>query len=283
MKRLGFAAVLTTIVFGCAPKQVERPSVPAGGIYSHDVIAADLTVEPNHESLRLSWRKTGQGPISGYNIYISERPLAALFPGNQVNSSVKSYNDAPFPGDTIPEDGVEHFETTKLRNGVRYFVTVRVVYPDRSLSRPSNEVAAVCGGRGTIELAVRHFGTPDGYSFEKNDYVRCDAVNNDLYFFSKDGRDYLASPKRLDGLINDTRFLVLPYHGAYNEVVAQLKEAALSIVDDQVVIKAGDWVLLKCGRGTHALVEVRELKGAGRARRVGLSFAYSSLPEEMLF
>lgn len=283
MRRLGFAVILTAIVSGCAPKHVELPSVSAAGTYSHDVLAVDLTVVPNHESLRLSWRKTGQGPISGYNIYISERPLATLFPGNRVEPSVGTYNATPFPGDTIPEDGIEHFEATKLRNGVRYFVTVRVAYPDQSISRPSNEVATACGGRGVIELAVRHFGVPDGYSFDQNDYVRCDAVDNDLYFFSKDGHDYLASPKRLDGLINDTRFLVLPYHGAYNEVVPLLDKAPTNIVDDQVEVTNGAWVLLKCGRGTHALLQVKDLKGVGRTRRVEMYFAYSSLAGEMLF
>ena len=134
-----------------------------------------------------------------------------------------------------------------------------------------------------MELAVRYFGKPDGYSFEKNEYVECVAAENDLCFFSKNGDDYLASPRRLDGFINDTRFLVLPIHGDYAEVGAWVRDSKPVASDDKVKVAVGDWALLSCGRGTHALVQVRELKGLDRERRVVLFFAYSSLVGEMSF
>jgi len=275
MKRTLVALTLIVAGVSCGPKP-ERGYV--GGAYP-----TDLTIEVNDKQMALSWRKVGEGSIAGYNIYVSERPLAALYPGGSIDSSVETYNTTPFPGDTIPEDGVEHFDATGLENGVRYYVTVRVVYPDRSVSRPSNEVMAACGPRGEIVLSVRYSGEFDGYSFEQNEYVPADDVDNDLYFWSKDDIDYLVSPRRLSDFINDTRFLVLPYSGIYKEVAARLAESKLTATDDRVEISLGDWVLVSCGRGTHALLRVTELTGSGQNRQVTLFFVYSALVGEMFF
>jgi len=231
----------------------------------------------------VSWSKIGQGAISGYNIYISECPLSALYPDAYIDSSIAPYNSTPFPGDTNPEDSVEYFEATHLENGVKYFVTVRVVFPDGLVSRPSSEVTVVCGPRGEIELPIRYQSSPDGYSFEKNAYTDANSTDNDLYFYSKDGHDYLASPRRLDGFINDTRFLVLPFRGSFDEVVAHLAEYAPGVTEDQVPVVAGDWVLAHCGRGTSALLEVKTIEESGQKRRVALFFAYSTVVGEIVF
>jgi hypothetical protein len=141
----------------------------------------------------------------------------------------------------------------------------------------------VCGPRGEIELAIRFNGEHDGFSFEENQYVNADGISNDLYFFSKDGFDYLASPKRLDGFINDTRFQVLPYSGSYADVAGKAMMDAPSAVDDQVVIAVDNWVLLKCASGKYALVKVLGFSGAGTDRSVKLSYAYSTLVGEIFF
>ncbi|MCX6833610.1 MAG: fibronectin type III domain-containing protein, partial [candidate division Zixibacteria bacterium] len=215
MKRT-FPAILTVLVLaGCGPVTVRQSSeTPLPTETRKQVSIADLRVSVNDKSMIVSWKRIGQGAISGYNIYISERPLFALYPDAHVDSSIAPYNATPFPGDTNPEDSVENFEATHLENGVKYFVTVRVVFPDGLVSRPSSEVTVVCGPRGEIELPIRYQSSPDGYSFEKNAYTDANSTDNDLYFYSKDGRDYLASPRRLDGFINDTRFLVLPFRGS---------------------------------------------------------------------
>ena len=240
---------LILLAAGCGPQQPGQETV-------RTVYPAGLSVEVNDASMTLSWKKMGKGPISGYNIYISREPLVAKYPDTTIASTVETYNVTPFPGDTNPEDEIEYFDATKLDNGVKYFVSVRVVYPDRSVSKPSNEVIAVCGPRGEIELAIRFNGEHDGFSFEENQYVNADGISNDLYFFSKDGVDYLASPKRLDGFIN---------------------------VDDQVFVGVGNWVLLKCASGSYALVKVLGFSGAGADRLVRLSYAYSTLVGEIFF
>jgi len=273
MKKLIILSVVMIILAGCGPK----PEVE----YAGTVYPVDLKVEVNHERMDLSWRTVGDGAISGYHIYISPEPLAAGYPGPEIDASVPTYNVTPFPGDTDPDDGIENFEATQLENGVRYFVTVRIVYPDQTVSRPSNEVVAVCGAKGDIELTVRYQSEQDGYSFELNKYVRADAIENDLYFFSKDGVDYLASPKRLDGFIRDTRFVVLPYRGSLKEVLSRVGDAELSGDTDQVEVSIGDWILLFCEGHSHAYVNVKGLEGTAKDRRVKLFFAYSALAEEL--
>ena len=125
------------------------------------------------------------------------------YPGATLPSSVKPFNPTPFPGDTNPDDGVEHFTAEGLQNGVTYYVTIRTVYPDGTLSPPSREVGVVCNPRGEVEISIRYESEHDGYSFAGDRYVRADTDENDLYFFSKDGIDYIASPDRLDGFLKN--------------------------------------------------------------------------------
>jgi len=273
-----------TVLAGCGPATVRQSSETALPTEARKAVSiADLGVSVNDKSMIVFWKKIGRGAISGYHIYISEHPLSALYPDAHIDSAIAPYNLAPFPGDTNPEDSVEYFEATHLENGVKYYVTVRVVYPDGSVSGPSGEVLAVCGPRGEIELPIRYQSSPDGYSFQKNGYTEANSVDNDLYFYSKDGHDYLASPRRLDGFINDTQFLVLPYKGTFDEVAARLAEFAPGPTEDQVQIDEGDWVLARCGRGTSALLEVKAIRESGRERRVVLFFAYSTVAEEIVF
>lgn len=284
MKRTVPAILALLVLAGCGPATVRQSSetpLPTETRKQASITSPGVSV--NDKSMIVSWRKNGPGAISGYNIYISKRPLRALYPDAYIDSSIAPYNSTPFPGDTNPEDSVEHFEATHLENGVKYFVTVRVAFPDGSVSRPSSEVTAVCGPRGEIELPIRYKSSPDGYSFERNAYTGANSTDNDLYFYSKDGYDYLASPRRLGGFINDTRFVVFPFRGSFDEVVARLADHAPDATEDQVQVAAGDWVLARCERGTNALLEVKAIKGSGQECRVTLFFAYSTVVGEIIF
>lgn len=275
MKRLSVLLLVLSVLISCGPKpamEVARTSYPA-----------DLTVTVNDEKMTVSWIRQGDGSISGYNIYISTEPLVEKYAGDQIDPSIAPFNSTPFPGDTNPEDGVEQFEASGLDNGVKYYVSVRVVYPDQTVSKPTAEVISVCGPRGRIELAGRYFGEPGGFSFAENSYVDPDAIINDLYYFHKDDIDYLNSPKRLDAFINDTRLMVLPYKGSIEEVTARVVAEGLTPTADNVTVKVGDWVLLKCNNDTYALVNVLAFEGIEKSRRVILSYAYTPLLGEIFF
>ena len=221
--------------------------------------------------------------ISGYNIYISEEPLAAKYPGPSLPETVKPFNSTFYPGDKNPDDGIEHFTAEGLKDGVKYYVTVRVVMADRSLSEPSNEVVAVCGASSEFDLAFRYREKNDGYSFAGDKHVRADASDNDIYFYAKDGVDYLASPSRLDGFLKNNRLTVLPYKGNIRFIKEKMKSYGGEPSEDRVAVAKGNWVLVKTDQNTHALLQVLDFKGEGEDRQVRLSLAYCPLPGEMFF
>ncbi|MCP4686134.1 MAG: fibronectin type III domain-containing protein [bacterium] len=277
MNKTVIAAALALMVVGCTPKQ--RPVE-----YARTVFAVEASVEVNDKTMTVAWKKSGEGMIGGYNVYISEERLAAKHPASVAKPSFRPFNEEPFPGDTNPDDGVEYFVADGLDNGVRYYVSVRAIYPDGSVSKPSNEVEVVCGPRGEIELAVRYEGEPSGFSFERNAPVKADATDSDIYFFSKRFADILGSPERLNGFLRQTRFLVLPFGGSFDEVRKQLAQNPLRATKKSVPVKQGEWVLIQTPEQKSALVQVVGFSGEqGSDRRVTLAYAFSALVGEAVF
>ena len=268
--------LLFTFLVGCAPKKrlEEMPT----GCYPYNA-----SVGVNDRQMTITWRNNCSRLMSGYFIYINEKPLADLYPGTQLPVSVKPFNQTPFPGDTNPEDEIEHFVAEGLENGVKYYVSVRVVNPDRTLSKPSNEVVAVCGPRGEIELSMRYKSDRDGFSFEKNAYVRADDIDNDLYFFFKDGTDYLASPNRLDGFLKANKLRMLPFIGEFDQVRVRFSTLESQPDKDRVAVERGDWVHILSPDGKSALVKMLSISGEGERRSLRLFYAFSPLANEVIF
>ena len=252
--------ILMTLIasLGCGPPQ-------PGAEHRATCRPEALTVEAGDGAMTITWKVECPRLISGYNIYISEQALS------EDNS--RPFNATVYPGDTEPDDGVVRYDAQGLDNGVRYYVSVRVVFPDQSLSAPSEEVAAVCGPRGEIELATRYSTEQDGYSFAQSRYVRADDLNNDLYFYSKGGTDYLASPIR-HGFLRNNRFMRLSVNGDLETVKHQLASIDSEPRDDRVAVREGDWVWIVTTEGHHALVQVRKLTSKEGKGTVVLSFAY---------
>ncbi|MFQ5500396.1 MAG: fibronectin type III domain-containing protein [Candidatus Zixiibacteriota bacterium] len=270
MKRTLCTLLAVTIMLAC--------KAPQPGSETVGRTPYDLKVDVNDQSMSVSWHVRGEGLFSGYNIYISEEPLAKVYPSNDLPQSVRPNNTTPFAGDTNPDDDLEHYDALGLENGIKYFVTVRAIGTDRTLSKPSNEVAAVCGPRGEITLATRYNATNDGYSFEKNQYVRADDLDNDLYFYSREGVDYLASPSRLDGFLRANRLLNLGDVGTLIDAAAMVEDKNIAVIEDRLSIKQGDWLYIVTPETRHALVHVLSFSGADQQRTVQLYFAYSTLP-----
>lgn len=264
------------LLIGCAPQKVVREAATVCYPY-------DLKVEADNRQMTVIWKSNCNRLMSGYYIYISEEPLTDRYSGSELPASVRPFNHIPFPGDTNPEDEIEHFVAEGLDNGVKYFVSVRVVNPDRTLSKPSNEIVTVCGPRGEIELSIRFKSDRDGFSFEKNTYVRADDIDNDMYFYSKDGLDYLASPNRLGGFLKANRFSVLPFKGGFGQVKTELLSLDDKPTRDRVAVSKGDWVHILTSDNKHALVKVLNISGEGGHRSLRLFYAFSPLPHEPLF
>ncbi|MEA3297034.1 MAG: hypothetical protein U9R56_04145 [candidate division Zixibacteria bacterium] len=273
------AFVICVIIFlfsGCAPPKGGREAV--GKCYPYD-----LDVVVNDRTMTVMWKTECDRLISGYNIYIGEDPLYESNSGTNIMSSDKPFNYEPFLGDTDPSDGIEHFIASELDNGIRYYVSARIVFPDRSLSKPSNEVVAVCGPQREIELAIRYKSEQDGFSFKKNCYVRADDIDNDIYFYSKDGRDFLSSPSRLGGFLRDNSLGRLPFKGDIGDVKEDIRSLDSVPSSDRIAVKEGEWVRVMTPDRTNALVKVLEITGTGSQRRVKLFIAYTPAKDSLIF
>ena len=259
MKQVSLLLLMVSLLAGCAPKVSEE--IPGG------CVPYDIQVEPNHEKLTIIWKNDCPRLISGYNIYISSQP-----------NSEKPFNKAVYPGDTNPDDDLIHFDANDLTNGVKYFVSVRTVFPDLSESRPSKQITTACGVRGEIKLSVRYRSDQDGYSFERGQYVRADDLTNDLYFLHKDGKDYLASPNRLDGFLRSSKLSIVAVAGDYGQVRDQLVALTIDPSEDRIMIESGQWIMLGTSDGATAFLRVLGFTGEAADREVGLYVVYSSTP-----
>ena len=276
MKMICLSAVLLLLAAGCGPRK-------GIGESSRKKVSDGLVVNVDNMTMDISWPTHRGKLISGYNIYISREPLAQKYRSASLPKTVKPFNRIPFPGDTEPEDGIEHYQAKGLENGVKYYVSVRVVYPDGKLSKPSPERLVVCGPRGEMSLSIRYQSNQDGYSFARDSYVRADAGDNDLMFYSKDGTDYLDSPVKLDGFLRNCRLAKIPFKGDFHEVNGKLESLDDLNFGERVTIKPEDWILLITPEKGHALINVIGITGEGENRKARLYFAYSELPGGELF
>lgn len=272
MKRLIPLLCLLLLVLSCGgKKEVADETRPT-------IQPVNVRVEPGHEKLTVIWERRGGGLFSGYNIYISQTPLASL-----SGPYPQPFNPVPFPGDTDPTDNIEHFEAAGLTQGATYYVSVRAVYPDRTLSAPSNEVMTATGGRGVMDLGMRYNAQQDGFSFVSDGFVEADDLANDLYYYNAAGSHFLASPIRLNGFLRNSRLYKLPVRGSLDDARASLADYTGRPADDRVEITIGDWVLVRTDDNTHALINVTGVAGAGPDAIVQLWYAYCSLPDVLLF
>ncbi|MFH1686998.1 MAG: hypothetical protein ABIE70_05685 [bacterium] len=253
---------LMVAMISCAPPQ------PAGeGTYTK--YPYDLRAEVNDGMMTVSWKVAGKGLISGYNIYLARSALS----GNVADT--EPFNTSTFAGDIDPSDGIEHYEAVGLINGTDYYVSVAVVYPDGRLSQPTKEIHAVCGPRREIELQFRYAGSQAGFSLDRNDYVVSDDVANDVYFYSKDGTDYLASPSRLDGFLRATKLRKIRSGGSLRDAEKTVEAAGSPPGDDRVAVKEGDWIWLMTPDRATALFHVLALDGESKERRLRMFVAYT--------
>jgi hypothetical protein len=276
MKKVAALCIIVILVAGCGPTKVtdeERQTAILKNVKTHS----------DSGSLIVSWDSYEGGLIAGYNIYVSISPLTEDYPGTDLPESIPPHNAAPFPGDTEPGDKREHYVADGLENGIRYYVSVRVAFPDESLSPPSEEIVAVCGPSGEIELSIRYKSGNDGYSFVQDEYVKAGDMANDIYFYSKDGVDYLASPTRLDAFLRGTNFATLPHKGEIDEVRQMVRDDESQLFGDRVVINTGDWVLMKTPESAHALLRVLGFSGEGESRKVRLFYSFSSMKNGEIF
>ncbi len=272
MKRHLWKGIAILFVFAlllsCGPKPrketvAEKRCIPIG-----------LTVDSTASSYALiAWNPgcPGLRVLRGFNVYVSPVPLAAAYPGSDLPPDIRPYNRDVYPGDTLGNPKRESYAIEKLDNATQYYVHVRDVYIDGTLSPPSNEIPLVVYSRGQFTLTPSYTSDHDGFDFAAGEYCRTDALNNDLYFYSKEGVDYLCSPARLGPVNRDTRIYAVGA-GAVPDNWAEMKPN--DYFKERVRLEKGGVYILITADGYPVKLDVRSMTGSGDERQITLDYIY---------
>lgn len=275
MRRIIALMIIAGLVIQCGPPPSKDEAI-------HKQCApGKLTAKPNDGSLFLKWETpcSENVVVSGYNIYF-ERESLNKYQNKKLPGHIKSFNSAPYPGDADPETSFETIEIGGLENGVEYFVSVRTVYSDGHISSASNEVPIICRPEGEFELAYRYKADNDGFSFSEGVTARADSDENDLYFYGKDGVNFLASPHRLNGFIRKSQF----YSLGPTENIYQYPELELDFSPvDRIPINIGESYIVLTADGNYAKLRIEDITGENKERIVKIKYIYQTLKELMKF
>jgi len=266
--------MLLLISGGCGPK-VQLKS------FGTECAPTNLEVKADDETLMLKWNTNCPDGrlLSGYYIYLEKKPLAD-YRNQAPPRGVKPLNHDPYPGDTDPEDRWETMKIEHLDNGVEYYVSVRALYPDRTVSIASNEVAVMPRPEGEFELAFRYSDLNDGFSFANCETVRADGELNDLYFYHKDGIDFIASPHRLNGFLRKSSF----YSLGKTKSIYQYPELDLDFAPvEKIPALVGESYLVKTADGNFAKIRIEQITGENKERRMFIKYIYQTNKEQMSF
>lgn len=255
---------------GCGPpKPSEELSAPCRPY--------DISIESNDGGMKIGWKVDCPQLISGYNIYLAPTSVESFRDTSTL--PLEPHNAAVYPGDTDPDDNIVYYDASGLDNGVLYRVAVRVVFPDRTLSPPSKPILARCGPRGEFELATRYSGEHDGFSFALGEHVRADDLSNDLYYYSKNGAHYLASPSRLNGFLRTNHFMPQPRTWSFEEYILRGNTRGEKPTEERVEIHEGDLIWMTTVSSDQAQIRVLNIKVSDGKRTVLLEYAYWPIPD----
>ncbi len=268
--------ILISILVSCGGPKMD-------GAFPSGCKPFDLSVSVDSGKMTLKWKTECSRAISGYNIYISTEPLAPKYGMKQIPKQMPTFNQEIFPGDTNPDDSIEVFEAAGLSDGVKYYVSVRIILPNGVQSKPTREIETVCGPSGEIELSARFKSEQDGFSFVEEKFVRADNDQNDIYYFHSEGVDYLASPIKLNGFLRDIKLGLLPFTGDLEEIKEKVRLLNTLPHEDKVTVITGDWVRVLSPEGTNTLVRVLGFTGQGDDRKIKISYLHSPLKNELFF
>lgn len=273
----GMKRKISPVVFGVALLLASCGPPPPSEELSAPCRPFDISAESTDGGLKIGWKVDCPQLISGYNVYIA--PTSAESFRDTSTLPPEPHNAAVYPGDTDLDDPTVYYDASGLNNGILYRVAVRVVFPDRTMSPPSEPRLATCGPRGEFELETRYKGERDGFSFTLGEHVRADDLNNDLYYYSKNGVHYLASPSRLDGFLRINHFMPQPKTWSFEEYILRGNTHGEKPTEDRLEIHEGDLIWMTTTDGDQAQIRVLKLKGADEKGTVRLEYAYWPIPD----
>ncbi len=257
MKILLIIAACTLLMIGCGPPR------QTGGPAVSECAPTNLTVQANDSTLYLKWDTNcpEDKVTSGYSIYIEEAPIYEKYGKISLPKKIERHNHILYPGDTDPITSYETMTINNLTNGVDYYVSVRTIFPDKTMTVSSNEVPIMCRPEGEFDLDFRYAGKNDGFSFKTGLPVRADGEQNDLYFYHKEGFDFIASPTRLNGFIRETKF----YSLGKTKDIYLYPELDLNFEPvEKIPVMVGESYLILTADGTYAKIRIEDASGENK-------------------
>ena len=209
--------------------------------------------------------------LRGFNIYLSRVPLVGQNPDHDLSPSISPFNEEVYPGDTLGDPDRETFDLRGIDNATVYYVHVRAVYTDMTLSPPTNEVELVVYPQGEFTLMASFAGEHDGFSIAQSRYCRADDLDNDVYFFHKDGRDYLCSPSRLGPVNRNTRIYSFNEAGPLEDWWRIRPDA---IPSNKIELVPGRVFVIVTADGYPARLRVIRIDGVGDSRSFTFEYDY---------
>jgi len=271
-----FILIMTVLLAGCGqPGKGPRMAVS-------ECAPNNLTVQSNDSQLYLKWDTdcADNVVLSGYYVYLQKSPTYDKYHDAVPPKKIKPFNPIPYPGDTDPDNNFETMLIENLDNGVEYYVSVRTVFPDRTVTVSSNEVAVMCRPEGEFTLDFRYAGLNDGFSFKNGQHVRADDSDNDIYFYHKDGFDFIASPSRLNGFIRESKF----YSLGKTKNIYQYPDLDLDIPPvERIPVMVGESYLVETADGNSAKIRIEDAYGEGQERKLRIKYIYQTIKGLMRF
>jgi hypothetical protein len=224
---------------------------------------------------RIAWNPGCPGVriMQGFNIYLLPTPIVDQYSGHDLPESIKPYNKEPYPGDPEGNEKYETFEFKDIPLAERYYAHVRVINSDGTLSLPSNEIEIIQMPQGIINLGTSYSGDNDGFSFEIDDYCGTDDVENDLYFYSKDGIDYLCSPARISAINRANKIYSLGQGESLGDVS---KISSRGEASEKIAMNPGGIFVIETEEGHLAKIRLVRMTGSGNSRTAEFEYYYQA-------
>ena len=217
----------------------------------------NVAVDAQNKGALVYWTidRSDTKPISGYNIYLSEKPLKGLF-SKWPKNKPEPYNHAPYPGDTDGDNSKESFEFTHLDNGKTYYLSVRTVGISGVESDASEELAFTPLSRGYFTITSNHSSESGGFNFEDGIPTPARDPRCDIYLYARRDAVGISSPSRLSAGLRKTGF-------------SETDEN----YDETIVIKKGDRLYIKTPRG-RAQVRIVSIKQQGAEAEAVIEYEF---------
>lgn len=269
--QLGFLIVFIAILLiACGPKTgVDLSEVNLCNPHS---LKIDST---GSHYTRIAWNPGCPGIriMQGFNIYLSPTPIVSQYSGRSLPESIKPYNAELYPGDPEGNEKYETFEIKNISLAEKYYAHIRVVNSDGTLSLPSNEIEIVQMPQGIINLGSSYSGNNDGFSFEKDSYCGTDDIENDLYFYTKDGIDYLCSPARISAVNRANKI----YPAGQGESLGDVsKITSRGESSEKIAMSPGSIFVIETEDGYFATLRLIRMTGTGENRSAEFEYFYQA-------